>query len=137
MICLHLKTDLRAHAMSAVLTLVVLMAGHGEAHFAGSADKEGKGHAVEKVHIVAERFNFTPSKIKAKQGVLLEITLTSEDTFHGFRIAAAKIDQIIPARGRGSAKVMFEAKEKGTYAFECSRPCGAGHTMMRGVIVVE
>ena len=90
MICLHLKTDLRAHAMSAVLTLVVLMAGHGKAHFAGSADKEGKGHAVEKVHIVAERFNFTPSKIKAKQGVLLEITLTSEDTFHGFRIAAQR-----------------------------------------------
>ena len=66
-----------------------------------------------------------------------EITLTSEDTFHGFRIAAAKINQVIPARGRGSVKVMFDAKEKGTYAFECSRPCGAGHTMMRGVIVVE
>ena len=131
------KTYLRAYAMSVVLTLTVLIAAHGEECSAGSPHKEGNGRTVEKVHIVAERFNFTPSKIKAKQGVLLEITLTSEDTFHGFRIAAAKINQVIPARGRGSVKVMFDAKEKGTYAFECSRPCGAGHTMMRGVIVVE
>ena len=37
----------------------------------------------------------------------------------------------------GSVKVVFDAKAKGSYSFECSRPCGAGHTMMRGVIIVE
>ena len=92
---------------------------------------------VQKVNVVAERFNFTPSRIKVKEGGLLEITLTSDDTFHGFRIPSANINQIIPARGRGSVKVVFDAKEKGSYPFECSRPCGAGHTMMRGVIIVE
>jgi len=100
-------------------------------------NKKKKGRKVQKVNMVAERFNFTPSQIKVKEGTILEITLSSDDTFHGFRIASANINQIIPARGRGNVKVVFDAKEKGSYAFECSRPCGAGHTMMRGVIVVE
>ncbi|MCI0422502.1 MAG: cupredoxin domain-containing protein [Acidobacteria bacterium] len=102
-----------------------------------SSEKDEKGRKVQRVNVVAERFNFTPSQIKVKQGTLLEITLTSDDTFHGFRVPSMQINQVIPARGRGSVKVVFDAKEKGTYSFECSRPCGAGHTMMRGVIVVE
>jgi cytochrome c oxidase subunit II len=102
-----------------------------------SSDQNGKERRVQKVNLVAERFNFTPSKIKVKQGTLVEITLTSDDTFHGFRVPSMQINQVIPARGRGSVKVLFDAKQKGSFAFECSRPCGAGHTMMRGVIVVE
>jgi cytochrome c oxidase subunit II len=98
------------------------------------AEKELK---TQRVSVVAERFNFTPSRIKVKEGTRLEIILTSDDTFHGFRIPSANINQIIPARGRGNVKVLFDAKEKGSYPFECSRPCGAGHTMMRGVIIVE
>ena len=101
-----------------------------------SGDKKEE-RPVRKVHVVAERFSFTPSEIKVKEGAILEIQLSSEDTFHGFRIAAANIDQVIPARGRGELTVLFDAKTKGTYAFECSRPCGAGHTMMRGIIVVK
>ena len=100
-------------------------------------EKDARIAKVQKVSIVAERFNFTPSRVKVKVGTRLEITLTSDDTFHGFRIASANINQIIPARGRGSVKVLFDAREKGSYAFECSRPCGAGHTMMRGMIIVE
>ena len=102
-----------------------------------SNGKNDQGRKVQKVNVVAERFNFTPSRIKVQQGTLLEITLTSDDTFHGFRISSMQINHVIPARGRGSVKVVFDAKEKGSYSFECSRPCGAGHTMMRGVIVVE
>ena len=34
--------------------------------------------------ITAERFTFTPSKIKVKKGSLVEIVLRSEDTDHGF-----------------------------------------------------
>ena len=104
---------------------------------AKSSDKNEKGRKIQKVNVVAERLNFTPSKIKVQQGTLLEITLTSDDTFHGFRIPSMQVNQVIPARGRGSVKVLFDAKEKGSFAFECSRPCGAGHTMMRGVITVE
>jgi len=122
--------------LTALCVLVPVLLGQQElsSKSDGKSDKERK---VQKVNVVAERFNFTPSKIKVQQGTLLEITLTSDDTFHGFRIPSMQINQVIPARGRGSVKVLFDAKEKGSFAFECSRPCGAGHTMMRGIIVVE
>lgn len=102
----------------------------------GSAQADGpKPDRV--VAIVAERFTFSPSKIKVKQGSLVEFVLTSDDTDHGFRIPAANIEVAIPQQGRGEARVRFVAREKGTFVFECSRPCGAGHNLMRGTLVVE
>ena len=89
------------------------------------------------VYVVAERFSFSPSKIKVKQGVDVEIVITSEDTGHGFHIPAAGINAAIPQQGKGELRVRFIAREKGDYIFECSRPCGAGHNMMRGRIIVE
>jgi cytochrome c oxidase subunit 2 len=89
------------------------------------------------ISISAERFSFSPSRIKVKQGALIELVVTSEDTDHGFRIPAAGIDAAVPQQGKGELRVRFLAREKGEFAFECSRPCGAGHNMMRGVIVVE
>lgn len=89
------------------------------------------------VHMVAERFTFVPSRVKVKQGTAVEFRIRSEDTNHGFRIPAAGIDVIIPKRGKGEAKVIFHASARGRFSFECSKPCGAGHNMMRGVIIVE
>ncbi|MCH2694680.1 MAG: cupredoxin domain-containing protein [Acidobacteriia bacterium] len=87
--------------------------------------------------ITAERFTFTPSKIKVKKGSLVEIVLRSEDTDHGFRLESANIDKIIPPAGKGRLRIQFRAKRTGRYPFECSRPCGAGHNLMRGEIIVE
>lgn len=88
------------------------------------------------VEIAAERFSFTPSEIRAKTGVTLKIRLESDDTAHGFRILGTNIDVELPKRGRGVASVSFTPEKAGTYTFECSRVCGAGHAFMRGVIVV-
>jgi len=123
-------------ALATLVVLAPVLFGQEE-RSSKSDDKSDKERKVQKVNVVAERFNFTPSQIKVKQGALLEITLTSDDTFHGFRIPSMQINQVIPARGRGNVKVLFDAKQKGSFAFECSRPCGAGHTMMRGIIIVE
>jgi heme/copper-type cytochrome/quinol oxidase subunit 2 len=127
----------KSHLGLAILVVLVPVLFSQEGPSSKSSDNKDKERKVQKVNVVAERFNFTPSRIKVKQGTLLEITLTSDDTFHGFRIASMQINQVIPARGRGNVKVLFDAKQKGSFAFECSRPCGAGHTMMRGVIIVE
>ncbi|MGH9674231.1 MAG: cupredoxin domain-containing protein [Bryobacteraceae bacterium] len=89
------------------------------------------------VRMIAERFVFVPSQVKVKKGTVVEFRITSEDTNHGFHIPKAGINVIIPKRGRGEAKVVFRAEEPGEYAFECSKACGAGHTQMRGVLVVE
>jgi len=89
------------------------------------------------ISITAERFSFTPSRIKLKRGQDVEFVLTSEDTDHGFRIGAANIDATIPQQGKGELRIRFVARERGKYIFECSRPCGAGHNLMRGMIIVE
>lgn len=103
-----------------------------------TAAEESSSRKPDKViHITAERFTFTPSRIKIKQGTEVEFVITSEDTDHGFRIPAAGIDAAVPQQGKGQLRIRFVAEKKGKYAFECSRPCGAGHNLMRGEIVVE
>jgi len=89
------------------------------------------------VRITAERFTFSPSRIKVKQGTDVQLVISSEDTDHGFRIPAAHIDAVVPQNGKGELTVRFIANKKGKYVFECSRPCGAGHNLMRGFIIVE
>ena len=89
------------------------------------------------VDVAAERFSFTPSEIRVKAGTRLQIRLTSEDTDHGFRIAETDIDVRIPKRNRGTTTVTFDAKAPGRYTFQCSHVCGAGHSFMRGEIVVS
>ncbi len=87
------------------------------------------------VEIVAERFTFTPSRIEVAVGTTVEIHIRSEDTDHGFHIVGGR-NVIIPKRRQGEAVVVFEADEPGTYRFECSKLCGAGHNFMKGEIIV-
>ena len=89
------------------------------------------------VDISAERFAFTPSEIKTTVGTRLDIKITSEDTTHGFRIVGTDTNVEVPKRGKGVATVMFTPTKPGRYTFECSHTCGAGHSFMRGVIVVS
>ena len=63
------------------------------------------------VSILAERFTYNPSRINVKQGQLVEFVL--------------------------EVRVRFLARDKGTFEFECSRACGAGHHVMRGAIIVK
>jgi cytochrome c oxidase subunit II len=98
---------------------------------------QDRPRATKVVHIVAERFSFTPSEITVERGTTIEFRLTSEDTSHGFRlIGPGNINVEIPKRRRGDVRVRFEAQEPGTYTFECSYVCGAGHSFMRGTLRV-
>ena len=115
---------MRLHRVVALLALCVT-----------AQERDAKPNKV--ISISAERFAFSPSKIRVSKGAIVELVLTSEDTDHGFRIPRANIDVAIPQRGKGEVRVKFIAKEKGDYVFECSRACGAGHNLMRGRIVVE
>ena len=89
------------------------------------------------VSLLAERFTYNPSRINVKRGELVEFVLESDDTDHGFKILTAGIDVAIPPAGKGEVRVRFIAREKGTYEFECSRACGAGHHLMRGAVIVK
>ena len=92
---------------------------------------------AQTVDIAAERFSFTPSEVKTTAGTTLTIRLTSDDTAHGFRILDTDVNVEIPKRSRGVTTVSFTPAKAGRYTFECSKLCGAGHSFMRGVIVVD
>lgn len=107
---------------------------------AGSLDArpaEEVRRADRQVSIVAERFNYMPSRVKVKRGETIEFILSSEDTHHGFFIRELGVDVQIPPLGKGEARVLVRFEKPGRYIFECSRPCGAGHNAMRGQIGVE
>jgi cytochrome c oxidase subunit 2 len=101
------------------------------------SEREKHEKADRVIAIVAERFTFVPSQIKLKQGEVVELRISSLDTNHGFYLREAGVNVIVPKRGRGDARILFRAQEKGVFPFECSKACGAGHTMMQGRIVVE
>jgi heme/copper-type cytochrome/quinol oxidase subunit 2 len=92
---------------------------------------------VKRIDVSAERFAFTPSEITVERGTTLEFHLTSEDTDHGFRIVGTEVDVEIPKRRRGETVVRYKADTAGRFVIECSRPCGAGHTAMRAVLIVK
>ena len=102
-----------------------------------ASNQEPAAQPFVEIRVTAERFSFTPSLIKVAAGTIVEIVAESEDTTHGFHLADAGIDEQVPARGKGELRLRFEATQAGTYFFECSRPCGAGHNTMRGTIIVE
>jgi cytochrome c oxidase subunit II len=103
-----------------------------------SAGRSQPATAPRVIHVAAERFAFTPSEITVDEGSIVELRLTSDDTDHGFRVyGLGDPSVVIPKRGRGDVRVTFEAKEAGSYRFECSHVCGAGHGFMRGVIRVK
>jgi cytochrome c oxidase subunit II len=89
------------------------------------------------IHITAERFSFTPSEIRVRDGEEVELRIHSEDTAHGFRLIGTSISGTVPKRGKGELSVVFRPAHAGRYTFECSRMCGAGHDFMRGVLVVS
>src|SRR5262245_41755922 len=89
------------------------------------------------VNVIAERFAFFPSELTVEQGTEIEFRLKSEDTAHGFRIIGQSIEVVIPKRGRGETSARFAPPGPGTYVFECSRMCGAGHSFMRGTLRVR
>lgn len=124
--------DMPARVVVLMVTLVAAAAGSAASHGRGPVGQQ----ETRVVEIAAERFSFTPSEIRVKAGAKLELRLRSDDTDHGFRIIGSDINARIPKRGRGTVTVTFEPMKPGRYTFECSKLCGAGHSFMRGTIIV-
>jgi len=90
------------------------------------------------IHVEVERFEFIPQRIHVRQGERVRLVFTSRDTRHGVAIAEYGIyEDEIPPRGKGEAAVEFTADRPGTFTYRCAHVCGAGHAMMRGLLVVE
>jgi heme/copper-type cytochrome/quinol oxidase subunit 2 len=86
-----------------------LMARTAVADAPEQGDKENPDRVI---NIVAERFVFVPSRIKLKQGEVVELRIRSLDTNHGFSIRGAGVNVIVPKRGKGDARILFRALER-------------------------
>ncbi len=108
---------------------------------------------VQVIEVAAKKYEYTPSPIRVKRGVKIQLRITSLDKTHGFKINlspdgsdkkndsglifSSKNDDCFKLEKGLPNVVEFVARTPGTYSFHCCNRCGIGHGGMKGQIVVE
>ena len=113
-----------------ILTLMAMAALN-----AGSRAAQNQPPQSRKIEVTAKKYEFDMSRIEAKVGETVELTLNSLDTKHGFECKDLGIKKVTFEQGK-PATVTFTAAKAGTYEFKCANFCGMGHGRMKGQIVV-
>lgn len=90
---------------------------------------------VREIAITAKKYEFSPSKIRVRQGETVRLSITALDRKHGFKIEALDIDRELP-KGEVVA-IDLKADRAGTFPIACSKFCGLGHGKMKGQLIVE
>jgi protein-disulfide isomerase len=90
---------------------------------------------VREINVTAERFSFTPDPIMVNVGDKVRLNIMSLDVTHGFAIDEFEINEVIPA-GQ-TVSIEFIADKSGVFSTRCTVPCGTGHPMMIGTLIVE
>ncbi len=91
--------------------------------------------SVREISITAKQWEFVPGTITVQQGERVRLSIASVDVAHGFALPDFGISEYLTP-GQTST-VEFTADKKGTFSFFCNVVCGAGHSQMRGVLVVQ
>lgn len=87
------------------------------------------------VHVLASRFEFTPSTIRVKRGEPVVFAVESIDRLHGFKIPALGVRiQAIPDQ---ETLVRVIPDKAGHMAIVCDVFCGEGHEDMDAELIVE
>jgi cytochrome c oxidase subunit 2 len=90
---------------------------------------------IKEFTMTAKQWEFTPSTITVNEGDRVRLSIESMDVTHGFTLAAFDIHETLePSK---NTVVEFTADRAGTYSFFCSVFCGAGHSQMRGTLIVQ
>lgn len=90
---------------------------------------------VREIEVTAKQFEFSPDPIRVKLGETVRLSIISTDVTHGFSLPEFGINETLePGK---TVRVEFKATKKGEFPFSCSVFCGAGHSEMRGVLIVE
>lgn len=88
-----------------------------------------------KVTIVARKWSFLPATFKVKKGDRVQLQITSIDVRHGFELPEYGISGTLEPGKAFTTE--FVADKVGTFSFFCNVFCGAGHSIMRGTMIVE
>ena len=117
-----------------LLALVLVVAGCA----GGGASADASGNLENGVRVIQMRafqFGFDPNPVIVNEGEQVKLVVTSTDVTHGLSISEFGVNvQLFPGR---PSIIDFTADKSGTFIFYCSVPCGAGHTSMRGRLIVK
>ena len=91
--------------------------------------------AVKEFRMTAKQFAFDPSIIEVNKGDKVRLIVTSTDVPHGIAIKEYGINQMLDV-GK-PATIEFTADKQGTFTAYCSVFCGAGHSGMKGKLIVR
>jgi cytochrome c oxidase subunit 2 len=87
------------------------------------------------IEITAKQFEFVPGEIHTNVGETITLKITSIDVAHSFAIPQLGIDEkLFPNQ---TTEVTLTPDKAGRFSFFCSVYCGAGHSDMRGILVVN
>jgi cytochrome c oxidase subunit 2 len=107
---------------------------------------------VQVIEVTAKKYEYSPSPIRVKQGIKVQLRITSLDKTHGFKInlypdgSDAKGDpglvfssneECFRLENGTPTVVEFVGRTAGTYSFHCCNRCGLGHGGMKGQLIVE
>jgi len=83
----------------------------------------------------AKQWEFIPSTITVNEGDHVVLKIKSIDVTHGLFIREFNVNErLVPGK---TITVEFDADKKGTFPLICNVQCGAGHSSMRGSIIVQ
>ena len=116
------------------LKLSVMSAALAAAAYTTQAPSAPAG-ARKEFRLTARKYEFSPNKIRVKQGDHVKLIITAIDTDHGFKLEAFHIDRRLP-KGE-PVMIEFTADRAGSFPFECSHFCGFGHRKMNGQLTIE
>jgi|SRR3989338_4804612 len=90
---------------------------------------------VKEFQITAKQFSFEPGTIEVNKGDKVRLIVTSMDVPHGFAIKEYGINERLDV-GK-PVTIEFTADKEGTFTAFCSVACGAGHSNMKGQLIVR
>jgi len=87
------------------------------------------------IEMEAFQFGFSPDPVVVKKGVPVVLKVTSNDVNHGISIPSVGASSFIPAGE--TVLVRFTPEKSGEFRMFCNVYCGAGHSRMDAMLVVE
>src|ERR1700732_1207338 len=130
------------NTVSRIVGLIVLGGIAVATDFARPAQTAQADQGVQIIEVTAKKYEYSPSPIRVKRGVKVQLRITSLDKTHGFKInlsadgsdkknepglALSSNDDCFKLEKGVPTVVEFVARTPGTYSFHCCNRCGIGH----------
>lgn len=114
--------------------LLAVAVAFGAAGF-GIGRAAGDAATGARVAVVARKFDFSQTEIRARKGEPVTLVLSTTDFVHGFSLPdlGVRVD-LIPGK---PVVLTLRPDRAGRFVFLCDNFCGEDHDRMSGVLVVS